>query len=116
MPKPAPVIVRITIGTWVCPPDMKRSFAAWLTIMSIATVVKFISMISATGWMPTRAAPTAAPMIACSEIGVERTRWSPNFVDRPLVTPMTPPSSGSATSSPNTRTFGSSAIASSSAS
>ncbi len=37
------------MGTWVWPPDMKRSLAAWLAIMSIATVVKFISMISATG-------------------------------------------------------------------
>ena len=67
-------MVRMVIGTCVCPPDMKRSLAAWLTIMSIATVVKFISMISATGRMPTIAAPIAAPMIACSEIGVERTR------------------------------------------
>ncbi|MNN60702.1 hypothetical protein D3C81_1758990 [compost metagenome] len=48
LPMPAPVMVRMVIGTLVCPPDMKRSFAAWLTIISIATVVKFISMISGT--------------------------------------------------------------------
>src|SRR3546814_9825857 len=72
---------------------MKRIFAAWLTIMSIATVVKFINMISATGRMPTRDAPIAAPMIACSEMGVERTRALPNFSDKPLVVSTTPPPS-----------------------
>ena len=65
---------------------MKRSFAAWLTIWSMATVMKFISMISATGRMPTIAAPMAAPMMACSEIGVVRTRPVPYLVDSPLVT------------------------------
>ena len=94
---------------------MNRSFAAWLTIMSIATVVKFISMISATGRMPTIAAPIAAPMIACSEIGVVRTRDLPYLVDRPRVTPTTPPSSSSPMSSPSRMTFWSSAMASSSA-
>src|SRR3954447_7711121 len=54
-------------------------------------------------------------MIACSEIGVDLTRSSPYLVDRPLVTPITPPSCGSATSSPSTRTFGSASIASCSA-
>ena len=36
------------------------------------------------GLVADEAAPIAAPMIACSEIGVERTRCSPNVVDRPL--------------------------------
>ncbi|MNC38000.1 hypothetical protein D3C75_865880 [compost metagenome] len=94
---------------------MKRSLAAWLTIMSIATVVKFISMISATGRMPTNEEPIAAPIMACSEIGVERTLEPPNLVDSPLVTPITPPPSRSATSSPKTITFLSADIASSSA-
>ena len=48
-PTPTPVVVRITIGTLVCPPDMKRSLAAWLTIWSMHTPTKFISMISAIG-------------------------------------------------------------------
>src|SRR5690606_12664457 len=98
-------------GTAVWPPDMKRSLAAWLVIMSIATVIKFISMISAMGRIPAIDAPIAAPMIACSEIGVERTRRSPNLVDNPLLAPLTPPSSGSATSSPNSSTVGSAAMA-----
>ena len=33
----------------------------------------------------------AAPMMACSEIGVVRTRSWPYLVDRPLVTLTTPP-------------------------
>ena len=85
VPTPAPVAVRMVSGTAVWPPDMKRSFAAWLTIWSMATVMKFISMISATGRMPAIAAPIAAPTMACSEIGVARTRLVPYFVDSPLV-------------------------------
>jgi hypothetical protein len=46
---PAPVAVRMVNGTLDCPPDMNRNFAAWLTSWSIATVMKFINMISATG-------------------------------------------------------------------
>src|SRR3546814_7008249 len=51
-------------------------------------------------------------MMACSEIGVDLTRSSPNLVDRPLVTPITPPSCLSPTSSPRARTLGSAAMAS----
>ena len=36
-------------------------------------------MISAIGRSPVIAAPIAAPRIACSEIGVSRTRKGPNF-------------------------------------
>jgi hypothetical protein len=78
----------------------------------MAIVMKFIIMTSATGRYPPIAAPIAAPTIACSEIGVVFTRFSPNLVDRPLVAPITPPSSGSATSSPSTSTLGSASIAS----
>ena len=38
-----------------------------------------MNMISGTGRMPAIAAPTLAPMIASSEIGVLRTRSSPCF-------------------------------------
>ena len=48
-------------------------------------------MISATGRLPAMAAPTAAPTMACSAIGVLRTRSCPYFVERPLVTLYTPP-------------------------
>src|SRR3546814_5370065 len=67
---PTPTIMRITIGTCVAAPDMKRCFAAWLKIGSMQTPAKSLNMISAIGRMPTNAAPTPAPMIACSAIGV----------------------------------------------
>ena len=68
----------------------------------MATAMKFISMISATGRRPATAAPTAAPMIACSEIGVVRTRPVPYFVDSPAWHLNTPPPVSSAMSSPMT--------------
>ena len=40
-------------------------------------------MISAIGFRPVIAAPMAAPRIACSEIGVSRTRIGPNCSSRP---------------------------------
>ena len=43
-------------------------------------------MISQTGRNPVIAAPTPQPIIAFSEIGVSRTRSSPNFSARPFVT------------------------------
>jgi hypothetical protein len=49
------------------------------------TPTKFISMISAIGRCPASAAPTAAPMIAASLIGVARMRCSPYFSVRPEV-------------------------------
>jgi hypothetical protein len=49
-----------------------------LTIWSRARIEKLNVIISATGRMPTKAAPTAMPAIASSAIGVSRTRHSPN--------------------------------------
>ena len=69
-------------------------------------------MISATGRMPAMAAPTAAPTMACSLIGVARTRSVPYLVDNPADTLNTPPL-GSAMSSPSRNTEGSRARASS---
>ena len=43
------------------------------------TARKSENMISAIGRRPVIAAPMAAPRIACSEIGVSRTRFGPNF-------------------------------------
>ena len=57
---------------------MKRAFAAWFTSSSIASVMKSMNMISTTGRSPDSAAPTAAPQIAASLIGVSRTRSGPN--------------------------------------
>ena len=64
-----------------------------------------MNMISATGRMPASAAPIAAPRIACSDMGVSRTRPAKR-VDRPRVTPKTPPP-GSQMSSPNRTTLSS---------
>ena len=51
-------------------------------------------MISAIGRSPVIAAPMAAPRIACSEIGVSRTRRGPNCSSRPPVALNTPPAVG----------------------
>ena len=67
-------------------------------------------MISAIGRKPIMAAPSAAPMIAVSLIGVSRTRSSPNSFIRSPLTPQTPPKVP--TSSPMRMTFGSRAISS----
>jgi len=58
-------------------------------------------MISTTGRDPRMAAPSAAPTIAVSEIGVSKTR-RPKVVWSPFVAPNGP--LGTATSSPNTIT------------
>src|SRR5262245_44502584 len=63
--------------------------------------MKSMIMISATGSRPSIAAPTAAPTIAASEIGVSITRSWPYFVDSPAVGPDAP---GSAMSSPSRNT------------
>jgi hypothetical protein len=63
-----------TIGTLALPPNMKRIFAAWLTICSIASVTKSENWISSTGRMPVIAAPTAAPASPNSLMGVSITR------------------------------------------
>ena len=53
----------------------------------MASGVKSTYMISAMGRMPAMAAPTAAPPIVASEIGVSSTRQSPNSLERPRVAP-----------------------------
>ena len=53
--------------------------------------MKSENMISAIGLRPVIAAPMAAPRIACSEIGVSRTRTGPNCSNRPTVALNTPP-------------------------
>ena len=60
--------------------------AAWLTIWSIASSEKLIVISSTTGRSPVIAAPTPIPTIVFSEIGVSRTRASPNSSSRPAVT------------------------------
>src|SRR5882757_1338623 len=87
---------------------MNRIFAALLISWSAAMPMKSMIMISATGSMPSIAAPMAAPTMAASEIGVSSTLSWPYFVDSPAVGPDAP---GSAMSSPsrNTRSSDSSA-------
>ncbi len=47
--------------------------------------MKSENMISAIGFRPVIAAPMAAPRMACSEIGVSRTRSGPNCSVEPTV-------------------------------
>jgi hypothetical protein len=89
---------------------MVRILAAWLTTASMAKVMKSMKEISTIGFSPDRAAPTAIPTIAASEIGVSRTRSPPNLSRKPRVAPQTPPAP--ATSSPNSTKVGSAAMAS----
>ena len=83
---PAPPGIRITIGHDTWPPNMYLTAAAWLTIWSIASSEKLTVMISTTGRSPAIAAPTPAPTIVFSEIGVSRTRFSPKSSSSPWVT------------------------------
>ncbi len=76
-PVPDPSGARSTIGTVAAPPSMKWILAAWLTIWSIAWLVKSENWISTIGRMPASAAPTAAPTMPSSEIGVSRIRSAP---------------------------------------
>ncbi len=62
-------------------------------------------MISPTGRSPDTAAPSTVPTIACSEIGVSRTRRPPKRPKRPSVALNTPPAAP--TSSPISTTIGS---------
>ena len=71
---PAYTWVRMVIGAVVRPPVMNRSLAALLISWSAAIPMKSMIMISATGSIPSMAAPIAAPTIAASEMGVSRTR------------------------------------------
>ena len=70
--------------------------------MSQATPKKSLNISSATGRRPVMAAPMAAPMIACSLMGVSRTRSGPNRSSRPSVVLKTPPAA--AMSSPSMTT------------
>jgi len=72
------------------------------------TAKKSENITSAIGRRPVIAAPIAAPRIACSEIGVSRTRVGPNRSSSPSVALKTPPAS--ATSSPRNTTDGSRSI------
>ena len=107
-PVPAPAGRRTTMGREMLPPNMKRILAAWLTSWSMATVRKSLNMSSAMGLRPVAALPTAAPMMAPSEIGVSRTRSGPNSSIMPALTPKQPPKAP--TSSPNRSTLGFSRI------
>src|ERR1700754_1175508 len=93
--------VRTVMGAVVLPAVMNRNLAALLISWSAAMPMKSMIMISATGSRPSMAAPTAAPTIAASEIGVSSTRSRPYFVDSPAVAPDAP---GSAMSSPSRNT------------
>ena len=67
---PEPAGKRITSGTETSPPSMKRIFAAWLTICSMASVAKSENWNSKIGRMPVSAAPTATP--ATAQLGDRR--------------------------------------------
>ena len=90
--------MRITIGSAICPFVMYRAFAIWFATMSQHTAKKSLNISSAIGRRPFIAAPIAAPMIACSLIGVSRTLFAPNRSNNPSVVLKTPPAA--ATSSP----------------
>jgi hypothetical protein len=62
-------------------------------------------MISTTGRPPRSEAPTPAPTIASSEMGVSQMRSGPKRSKSPFVTPKTPPDSPM--SSPIRKTFSS---------
>ncbi len=84
--RPAPVVMRMTIGTLNCPPDMCSSEAAVFTIWSSASRLKLTVMISTIGRIPPSAAPMPAPTNADSDSGVSRTRSGPNSSSSPIVT------------------------------
>ena len=58
----------------------------WLTIWSMASSEKLIVISSTIGRSPVIAAPTPMPTSVFSEIGVSRTRFSPNSSSSPCVT------------------------------
>ena len=53
--------------------------------------MKSMKVKSTIGRRPVIAAPTAAPAIAASEIGVSLTRFSPNSANIPTDVPKSPP-------------------------
>ena len=56
-----PIGSRTTIGTRICPPNMKRALAAWLTSSSTAQSAKSENRISTTGRVPVIARPPPRP-------------------------------------------------------
>ena len=88
---PDPLAHRTTSGTASWPLLMYRVFAISFDNMSKHTGRKSENMISATTGTPVIAAPIAAPKMACSEIGVSRTRSRPNSSHSPRVVLNTPP-------------------------
>ena len=102
---PAPLAQRTTSGNSSWPSDMYLILAISLAIRSQQTAKKSLNMISAIGRRPVIAAPIAAPRMACSLIGVSRTRSGPNCSSKPGVVLNTPPAA--ATSSPRKTTLGS---------
>src|SRR5690349_8529776 len=72
--------------------------------------MKSANCISATGFMPSIAQPTAGPMIAFSASGVSQTRFSPNSSMKPSVTLKAPPNAPM--SSPRHKTDSSARISS----
>ena len=67
------------------PPDMSRYLAAWFTTWSMVSSVKSTKRTSTTGRMPVIAAPTPAPTMLGSAMGVSMTRFDPNSSSRPRV-------------------------------
>ena len=99
---PPPLALRSTSGNEHCPSVMYRVLAIWLATRSQQTAKKSENMISAMGLSPVIDAPMAAPMMACSEIGVSLTLSGPNSSSSPTVVLNTPPAA--ATSSPRKTT------------
>ena len=89
--RPAPVVIRMTSGTLIWPPDMCSSVAALLRIWSRASRLKLTVMISTIGRSPAMAAPMPAPTKADSDSGVSRIRSGPNSSSRPRLTAKHPP-------------------------
>ena len=87
--KPPPDGSRTTIGTGV--PARKRCLAATVTRWSQPQEMKSANCISATGRMPMKAEPVAAPRIAVSASGMSSTRQGPNSSWKPSVTLKAPP-------------------------
>src|SRR3984893_4950045 len=108
-----PPMARTVSGTLHWPPLMKRNLGSSLTIASPAVGRKSLNMISTTGRRPATAMPSATPRNPFSQMGVLRTRLSPNRSTTPSLVLNTPPDAP--TSSPMSITVGSAAISSMSA-
>ena len=98
-----PCCVRTVSGAVIRPSVSQRTLAARFTSWSMPDEQEVRPHDLDDRAAADQAAPSAAPSIAFSEIGVSNTR-SPNSSASPRVTPNTPP--GPATSSPNTSVSG----------